>query len=127
MNVVQRWVIPDGFLPVASQGDQVSHESVCVLNLGEVSAHITLTLYYEDIPPQKGFRAECLGQRCHHIRLDRIRDGAGHAIARGVPYALLVESDVPLIVQHTRLDSSQTALALMTTMAQPLPANASVG
>lgn len=126
MKVVQRWVIPDGYLPAASQGEQTSHESVCVLNLGESPAHLTLTLYYEDKPPQKGFHAECPGERCHHIRLDQIQDDAGRAIVRGVPYALLVESDVPLIVQHTRLDSSQPALALMTTLAHPLPPRPSV-
>jgi len=36
------------------------------------------------------------------------------------PMALKVESDVAVVVQHTRLDTTQPALALMTTMAFPL-------
>ena len=115
-----RWVIADGFLPATSQGDQVSHESVCVLNLSRVTAHLTLTLYYEDAPPQSGFHAQCPAERCHHIRLDRLRDQEGSPVPRGLAYAIVVESDVDVIVQHTRLDTSQQALALMTTMARPL-------
>jgi hypothetical protein len=36
------------------------------------------------------------------------------------PMALMVESNVEVVVQHTRLDTTQPALALMTTMAYPL-------
>jgi hypothetical protein len=32
-------------------------------------------------------------------------------------YASVIESDVPIVVQHTRLDSRQAALALLTTIA----------
>jgi hypothetical protein len=31
----------------------------------------------------------------------------------------VIESNIPIIVQHTRLDSRQAALALMTTIAYP--------
>ena len=36
------------------------------------------------------------------------------------PMALMVESNVDVVVQHTRLDTTQPALALMTTMGFPL-------
>jgi Anabaena sensory rhodopsin transducer len=32
------WLIPDGYLPEASQGDQQSHEAICVLNSGTQDA-----------------------------------------------------------------------------------------
>ena len=32
-------------------------------------------------------------------------------------YASVIESDVPIVVQHTRLDSRQSENALLTTMA----------
>jgi hypothetical protein len=35
----------------------------------------------------------------------------------GVPFASVITSDVPIVVQHTRLDSRQAELALLTTMA----------
>jgi hypothetical protein len=116
-----RWVIADGYLPEASQGALISHESVCVLNLEAVDAHLELTLYFETAPPQSGYFCLCPSLRCHHIRLDALTNVKGQSIPRGRPYAIVVSSDVDLIVQHTRLDSSQPALALMTTMAHPLP------
>lgn len=115
-----RWVIPDGFLPAESHGAQVSHESVCVLNLGSATATVRLTFFWEDEPPRRARPERVEAERTRHIRLDRITDEEGIPVPRGVPYALLVESDVPVIIQHTRLDTTQPALALMTAMAYPL-------
>jgi ABC-type sugar transport system ATPase subunit len=44
----------------------------------------------------------------------------GQSLPRGVPYAVRVASDHPVVVQHSRLDTSATALALMTTLAHPV-------
>ncbi len=40
------WLIPDGFLPEKSSGDQVSHEAICVLNTGSEDAHLDITFYF---------------------------------------------------------------------------------
>jgi hypothetical protein len=40
-------------------------------------------------------------------------------IPRGTDFASVIRSDVPIVVQHTRLDSRQPALALMSTIAFP--------
>ncbi|GMA61196.1 sensory rhodopsin transducer [Alicyclobacillus fastidiosus] len=111
------WVIPDGFLPTKSLGEQPSHEAVCVLNLTDEHATINMTFYFEDKEPLTGFQASCGALRTHHIRLDKLRSHSGEEVPRGVPYAIKVESSVPVVVQHSRLDSSQEALALFTTMA----------
>lgn len=47
--------------------------------------------------------------------VDQLREP--ESIPRATPYASLIEADMPIVVQHTRLDSRQTALALMTTLA----------
>ena len=39
----------------------------------------------------------------------------------GTDYAFVVESDEPVVVQHTRLDSRQAENALLSTMAFPVP------
>ncbi len=113
----QTWIIPDGFLQPKSKGDQISHEAVCVLNITESSAVINLTFYFEDRDPMDLFFSECGPNRTHHIRLDKITDQEGNMVPRNIPYAIKVESNVPIIVQHSRLDTSQEALALFTTMA----------
>jgi len=40
-----------------------------------------------------------------------------------VPSAIRVRSDVNIVVQYSRMDTSQTNLALMTTIAWPVPEN----
>ena len=40
-------------------------------------------------------------------------------VPRDTDYSSVIESDVPIVVQHTRLDSRQAALALLSTIAYP--------
>lgn len=108
------WFIPDAFYPVVDHGnDYVSHEAVCVLNAGNSDAHIKITLYFEDREPIDGFEAVCPAKRTNHIRMDRIVSKDGMRIPRGVPYAMTVESDVPVVVQYSRLDTTQAEMSFM--------------
>ena len=110
------WLIPDGFLDPVSNG-QISHEAICVLNTSEKDAVIRLTFFFEDREADGSFVSACASMRTHHIRLDKLRNERGQEVPRGVPYAVLVESDTPIVVQHSRLDTAQPELALMTTIA----------
>ncbi|HHZ13874.1 MAG: sensory rhodopsin transducer [Caldicoprobacterales bacterium] len=115
------WYIPDCYYPEkTTQGHYVSHEAICVLNTGKEDAKLDIILYFEDREPMKDFKAECRAERTNHIRLDEIRDEKGNGIPKGVPYAVMVKSNVPVIVQYSRLDTTQAELGLMTTMAYPL-------
>jgi len=98
----------------------VIHEAICVLNPGPYDATIKLTFYFSDAEPMRGFTAECKAERTNHIRLDQIKNDKGQSVPQGVPYAAMVESDQPIIVQYSRLDTTQAEIGLMTTMAYPL-------
>ena len=111
------WIVPDCFLPAQSTGDLKSHESACVLNIGKRPATLKLTAYFENREPIEGFQAACAPRRTNHIRLNSLKNRRGEAIPTGAPFALKIESSVKVVVQHTRLDTTQPALALMTTMA----------
>lgn len=111
------WMIADGYMSDTVKGDYVSHEAVCVLNLSGRTAHIDLTVYFEDEEPLRRLHAVCENDRTNHIRLDRIVNDEGKTIPRNKPYAILVESDRPIVVQCSRLDVSQAEYALMTTVA----------
>ena len=113
------WLIPDCFLDPVSNG-QVSHEAICVLNTSSEDAEIKLTLFFEDRDADFGFSSQCKAMRTHHIRLDKLRSSDGREIPRNLPYAMLVESSVPVVVQYSRLDTAQAELALMTTIAYPV-------
>lgn len=111
------WVVPDGYLPEGGTGgpDMASHEAACVLNTGDRPATLRLTAYFEDRDPAGPYVVEVPAARTLHVRLDRLADP--EPLPTGVPYAYVVESDVPVVVQHSRLDSRQAANALMTTVA----------
>ena len=111
------WLIPDCFLNSKSKNEYISHEAICVLNTSEEDADIRFTLFFEDREAIGGYGARCPAMRTHHIRLDMQRSATGEPIPRDTPYAILVESSVPVVVQYSRLDASAAELALMTTIA----------
>jgi hypothetical protein len=115
------WLIPDMYWPeITSQGHYVSHESICVLNTSDEDCRVELILYFEDRKPVSGLSAVCAAQRTNHIRMDRLVGADGKHIPRGVPYAAVVNAAIPVVVQYTRVDTTQSANSIMTTMAYPL-------
>ncbi len=111
------WLIPDAFLGSESANNLKTHEAVCVINTSGTDAEINLTLLFEDRAPITGFNTVCGAERTHHIRLDKIKSADGSTIPYDTPYAILVESSQPIVVQYSRLDASHAELALMTTIA----------
>lgn len=114
------WLIPDGYLPEESTSLQVSHEAICVLNTSLQEARLSIAFYFEDREPVKDITVVVPAERTRHVRTDLPEKLGGAEIPRGVPYAIRVESDVPVTVQHSRMDTSQEALSLMTSMAYPV-------
>ena len=114
----QQWALPDLYWPAADNGcDYVSHEAICVLNTSGLTADIRLTLFYEDREPINISGLSCPPMRTNHIRMDKLRDSRGNPLPRGVGYSAVLCATAPVIVQYTRVDTTQPALALMTTMA----------
>lgn len=113
------WLIPDGYYPEFSSGKFPSHEAICVLNLGRQDAELSITLYFEDRDKMEGFKAVCRAERTNHIRMDRIKNAKGEGVPQGVAYAMMVESNTEVIIQYSRMDTTQAEMALMTTMAYP--------
>jgi hypothetical protein len=104
----RRWAIAEGYIPGWSHGpapEMESHETLCVLNVSDAEAHLTLKVYFSDREPVGPYRTVVPARRTRHIRLSDLKDPA--PIPRGTDYAYVVESDVPIVVQHTRLDSRQ--------------------
>lgn len=112
------WLIPDCFCPAVSTVGK-SHDAVCVLNTTACVAELRLTLYFED---REKFTVEssCPPEATHHIRMDKITDADGKELPKDVPYAVLLESSCPVVVQYSRLDTSLGNEALMTTIAYPV-------
>lgn len=114
------WLIPDCFLNSVSKNESISHEAICVINTTDDDANIKITLFFENRECEEGFFASCGSKKTHHIRMDKLKKENGEMIPRDTPYAALIESDVNIVVQYSRLDTSQVEMALMTTIAYPV-------
>lgn len=115
MSAKKTWFIPDCYWPEGgTDAPYVSHESICVLNPSGEDAQLAFTLYFEDREPMEGFTAICGARRCHHVRMDRQASATGQTIPRGVPYAVVMVSNVAVWVQYSRCDTTQTNMAFMT-------------
>ncbi len=115
------WAIAEGYIPPASTGtsrELTSHETICILNAGGKEAHIEVTVYFADRVPAGPFLLTVGAQRTRHLRFNDFLDP--EPIPMGTDFSSVIRSDVPIVVQHTRLDSRQAALALLSTMAFPL-------
>jgi len=112
------WAIAEGYIPSASTGDSrelISHETLCVLNAGDRDARLSITVFFADREPAGPFVVTVAARRTRHLRFNDFTQP--QRIPRDTDFASVIESDVPVVVQHTRLDSRQPALALMSTIA----------
>jgi hypothetical protein len=112
-----RWFVPDGYLPAESSHGVQSHEAACVLNVSDADARVSLTFYFEDREPVGPVELTVGALRTRHVRLDDPEVLGGVQLPRGVPYAYALTSDVPVVLQHSRLDTSAGGYTLFTTIA----------
>jgi hypothetical protein len=116
----RRWAIADCYIPGGSHGpapEMTSHETACLLNTSAKDAQVSFTIYYADRDPVGPYRVTVAARRTRHVRFNDLTDP--EPIPRATDFACVIESDQPIVVQHTRLDSRQAENALMTTIAFP--------
>jgi hypothetical protein len=114
----KEWAIAEGYIPAWSHGpepEMTSHETACLLNAGNDDARVAITVYFTDRDPAGPYRLVVPARRTLHVRFNDLHDP--EPIPRGTDYACTIVADVPIVVQHTRLDSRQAETALITTMA----------
>ena len=117
----RRWVIAEGWIPDRSTGpapELTSHETACILNTGDADAHVAVTVFFTDREPAGPYRVTVPARRTLHLRFNDLTDPEPVPLA--TDYASVIESDVPVVVQHTRLDSRQAENALLSTIAYPV-------
>lgn len=111
------WLIPDLYLPESVHTKPYAgHESICVVNPNEEDSEIQCRFYFEDREPLESFSFACPANRTVHARINLLSNGQGETIPLGVPYAAMLICSVPVVVQCTRVDTTQENLALMTTI-----------
>jgi hypothetical protein len=113
-----RWAIAEGYIPGWSHGPEpqmVSHETVCMLNASDRDAHVEITVFFADREPAGPYRVTVPARRTRHLRFNDLKDP--EPVPLDTDFASVIESDVPIVVQHTRLDSRQAENALLSTIA----------
>ena len=114
----RRWAIAEGYIPSWSNGPEpqfTSHETACLLNAGDEEAHVEITIYFEDREPAGPYAVTVPPRRTMHVRFNGLEDP--EPVPTDTDYASVIESDVPIVVQNTRLDSRQAENALLSTVA----------
>jgi len=114
----KRWAIAEGYIPAWSNGpepEMTSHEAACILNAGDEPAQVRITVFFSEKDPVGPYEITVPARRTKHIRFNDLK--SPQEIPKGVEFSTVIEADVPIVVQHTRLDSRQNANALLSTIA----------
>lgn len=102
------WIFPDAELPPEGVNAIAGHESVIIANCTAETAHVKFTLLYVNKEPAS-FVAEVLPKRVRCLRSNRVSDFGACTAAIGEQYALLLESDVPIVAQYGRAEPRNVA------------------
>ena len=114
----KKWAIAEGYIPSGSSfesRDLISHETACILNASDREAHVAITIFFADRDPVGPYRVTVAPQRTLHLRFNDLRQPA--IIPRDTDYSSVFESDQPIVVQHTRMDSRRAEVSLLSTVA----------
>ncbi len=115
------WAIPERSIPGRSfsqNPELVSHEAACILNASDQPASIELLVHFEDRDPAGRYKVEVEPRRTKHMRFNDLKEP--ERMPRDNAYSSVIRSNVPIVVQHARLDSRDPHIALLTTLAYPV-------
>jgi hypothetical protein len=113
----KRWAIPEGYIPSGSVSQDrtlLSHETACILNANDRDANIKLTVFFANRDPVE-YNVTVQARRTLHLRFNDLKDP--EPVPLDTDYASVFEADLPIVVQHTRLDSRRAEIALLSTVA----------
>lgn len=114
----KRWAIAEGHIPSQSSFTDralISHETACILNAGSGDAHVALTIFFADRDPVGPYRITVPARRTLHLRFNDLTEPS--PVPRDTDFSSVFKSDVPIVVQHTRLDSRHAEVSLLSTTA----------
>jgi hypothetical protein len=109
--------IAEGYIPSQSSFSDPAliYETACILSAGDIPAHVRITVFFADREPVGPYLVTVEPRRTLHLRFNDLDRPA--PIPRDTPYSSVFESDAPIVVQHTRLDSRHAEMSLLSTVA----------
>ena len=98
------WIFPDAELPPVGVGIIPGHESVIITNANDRDAHINITLIFTDKEPVEGIKVTVEAMRVRCLRTNEKRDFGKYTASFGEQYAIMLESDIPVVAQYGRAE-----------------------
>jgi hypothetical protein len=115
------WAIAGGHIPLLSTGkepENTSRDELCFLNAGFEEAHVEVTLFYSDREPVGPYQLAVPARRVRRVRINDLINPEAPPL--DTDYGAIVESDLPIVVQLDRKDTSSCENSILTTMGFPL-------
>ena len=88
-----------------------------MLNTSDERANVEIMLYFTDREPVGPYRISLEARRTLHLRFNDLDDP--EPVPLDTDYASVIRPDVPIVVQHARLDARPEAIALLSSIAFP--------
>ena len=110
------WAFAAGEMPDGSTGHEpefTSRDELCLLNTGDDDACCQLLVFHTDAEPVGPYRVVVPARRVRQVRINNLIDP--QAVPLGVPYALTVTSDHPVVAQLRHVDTRQAELGVAIT------------
>ena len=106
------WYFPDGYLPKkTNNGEMEAHEALMLLNTNEQEADVLIDIYFSDREPVKDISLKVGAERIKTLRLDDPSDIGGLDIPPLTQYSIRVRSNINIVAQFGRLDTTQNNMA----------------
>jgi hypothetical protein len=113
----QRWAISAGSIPAHGHGREpefTSRDCLSVLNSGDEVANVRVTVQYATRDQVGPYRLAVAPRRVRQVRINDLI--FPEAVRLEEAYGLAIESDQPVVVQFTRMDTRERANAGLMTM-----------
>lgn len=102
------WIFPDAELPPVGNNVIPGHESIIVTNTCDQIANIRITLLYTDKEPVS-FPVTVDARRVRCLRTNEEKDFGAFTANFEEQYAIVLESDVPVVAQYGRAEPRTVA------------------
>ena len=103
------WIFPDAELPPVGVNLIPGHESIIVTNTGDADAHIRITLFFTDKEPVNDIYVTVGARRVRCLRTNEEKDFGAYTARFEEQYAIMLESDVPVVAQYGRAEPRTVA------------------
>ena len=103
------WIFPDAELPPVGVNCIPGHESVIITNTCDRDAHVRITLLFADKDPICDINVTVGAKRVRCLRTNEEKDFGSHTAKFEEQYAIMLESDVPIVAQYGRAEPRAVA------------------